>query len=209
MRAIKLFVLLFALPCLLLTATTFAGTIRDTGRRSPNILAVAPLRPAWLDEYNRRKAAVEERVQKERRRKSDELASTVRRKVSRAGLSWPRVDMITSHFGRRRSGKHSGMDILCSRKGGEPIFAANNGRVHTARTMPIYGKAVILVHGGQTKTLYAHLSWISVRAGQQVRRGQVIGYCGSTGNSTAPHLHFEYYRGGRPINPLHYLPAWT
>ena len=63
------------------------------------------------------------------------------------------------------------------------------------------GNAVRLAHGGDVATRYCHLSQLAVAPGQAVRRGQVIGYVGSTGLSTGPHLHYEMYRGGRAIDP--------
>lgn len=148
-----------------------------------------------------RKKAVEA---KRRAAVARERALLARR--SRHGLSWPRIDTITSNFGRRHSGFHHGIDILCNPKGGEPIRAAHTGRVSFAGVMPIYGRAVTIEHPNHMKTLYGHMWHYSVRAGQTVKRGQVIGSCGSTGNSTAPHLHFEVYSWGRILNPLSVLP---
>lgn len=149
------------------------------------------------------------RLEAERRAELARRDAAIRAKVSRFGLSWPHVNMITSPFGPRRRGSHSGMDILCSPTGGEPIYAAAPGTVIAAANMPVYGRAAIIRHQDGTKTLYAHMWSVKVRAGQWVDRGAVLGTCGSTGNSTNPHLHFEYYRNGRPVNPHHHLPAWT
>lgn len=165
----------------------------------------APAVDPSADAEQRRVEAEARAEQEQRARLAREAA--IRAKVSPAGLSWPHLEMITSHFGQRRSGFHHGMDLLCSKSGGEPIYAAHSGHVITAGTLPIYGRAVILQQGA-TKTLYAHMWRLNVRQGQSVRRGDVLGYCGSTGRSTNPHLHFEVYRNGEPVNPLPQLPSW-
>ncbi len=84
---------------------------------------------------------------------------------------------------------------------GTPIVAASDGRVSAAGRAGGCGIAVRLEHGGGLATRYCHMSRMAVSRGQQVRRGQVIGYVGSTGLSTGPHLHYEMYRGGQAINP--------
>jgi murein DD-endopeptidase MepM/ murein hydrolase activator NlpD len=95
---------------------------------------------------------------------------------------------------------HNGVDI--GGKQGQPVYAAASGEVFHASWRGGYGKCIILLHGGEMSTLYAHLSAFNVRLGQRVTRGQLIGAVGSTGLSTAPHLHFEVRRNGRPVNPL-------
>ncbi|HVL89876.1 MAG TPA: peptidoglycan DD-metalloendopeptidase family protein [Actinomycetota bacterium] len=178
---------------------------------SPDVVAAVE-QARWEAVQRMEAARIEaERLAEKQRREAEKQRreAAIRAKVSRYGLSWPHVDMITSHFGNRRRGFHNGMDILCSKTGGEPIFAAAPGRVIASNNMPVYGRAVILQHQNGTKTLYAHMWSLRVRAGEWVERGQVVGTCGSTGNSTNPHLHFEFYRNGRTVNPLHHLPAWT
>ncbi len=116
---------------------------------------------------------------------------------------------ITSRFTRRRwhpilhrYRAHLGVDFGARR--GTPVVAAGDGRVLFAGRKGGYGKVVIIYHGQGYKTLYAHLSKFrrGIRAGKRVRQGQVIGYVGSTGLSTGPHLHFGLYKKGRAINPL-------
>lgn len=94
---------------------------------------------------------------------------------------------------------HSGMDFRA--RHGTPIVAVTDGRVSSAGRAGGCGIAVRLDHGGGLSTRYCHMSRMAVRSGQEVRRGQVIGYVGSTGLSTGPHLHYEMYRNGRAINP--------
>ncbi len=123
----------------------------------------------------------------------------------RRGLVAPVPGPISSRFGMRRHPilgyrrMHSGMDFRA--RHGTPIVAVTDGRVQSAGRAGGCGNAVRLDHGGGLATRYCHMSRMAVRTGQQVRRGQVIGYVGSTGLSTGPHLHYEMYRGGRAINP--------
>ncbi|MGI8575674.1 MAG: murein hydrolase activator EnvC family protein [Egibacteraceae bacterium] len=104
-------------------------------------------------------------------------------------------------FGTRRF--HAGMDTGAPT--GTPIHAAQSGVVYSAGSLGGYGNAVILDHGGGLTTLYAHQSQVAVSAGQTVARGEVIGYVGSTGYSTGPHLHFEVRVGGEAREPLEWL----
>lgn len=112
---------------------------------------------------------------------------------------------MSSNFGMRRhpilgySRMHSGVDFAAPY--GAPIYAATDGRVVYAGRNGGYGKFVKINHGGGLATGYAHMSRIVASAGDRVRRGQIIGYVGSTGLSTGPHLHYELYRNGRAINP--------
>lgn len=123
----------------------------------------------------------------------------------RSGLAWPVAGRVTSGFGVRRHPilgymrMHSGMDFGAPY--GAPIYAVTDGVVNFAGYNGGYGRFVRLNHAGGIGTGYGHMSRIAVSAGQNVRRGQVIGYVGSTGLSTGPHLHYELYRGGRPVNP--------
>jgi len=123
----------------------------------------------------------------------------------RSGLVAPVPGRMTSGFGMRRHPilgyrrMHSGVDFRASY--GTPIVAVTDGRVQGAGRMGGCGNAVRLNHGGGLQTRYCHMSRVAVSRGQSVRRGQVIGYVGSTGLSTGAHLHYEMYRGGRAVNP--------
>ena len=123
----------------------------------------------------------------------------------RRGLLAPVPGPISSNFGMRRhpilgyTRMHAGMDFKA--RYGTPIVAATDGRVSAAGRAGGCGIAVRLEHGGGLSTRYCHMSRMAVGAGMSVRRGQVIGYVGSTGLSTGAHLHYEMYRGGRAINP--------
>lgn len=99
---------------------------------------------------------------------------------------------------------HEGLDF--SAPTGTEIYATGDGVVsRVERLRGGYGNYIVIDHGFNYETLYAHLSKFNVRRGQKVKRGQVIGYVGNTGKSTAPHLHYEVRRNGRPVNPVHYF----
>lgn len=125
------------------------------------------------------------------------------------GMIWPISGPITSEFGWRShpifgdARFHSGLDI-----GGDyglPIHAAQSGIVIEAGWIGGYGNTVMIEHGGGIVTLYGHNESLAVGVGQQVNQGDVIAYCGSTGNSTGPHCHFEVRLGGEPVSPWNYL----
>lgn len=123
------------------------------------------------------------------------------------GLSRPVPGVITSGFGLRyhpilhKTRMHKGVDFRAP--SGTPVRAAASGVVVASQYMRGYGNVVLIAHGSNISTLYAHLSRSYVRAGQSVQRGQVVAASGSTGLSTAPHLHFEVHDArGRAINPL-------
>ena len=125
----------------------------------------------------------------------------------RSGLIMPVVGgRITSGFGARRhpvlgyTRLHAGIDFGAGY--GSPIYAVSDGTVAFAGWHGGHGNFVKLAHGGGFGTGYGHMSRIAVSPGSHVRVGQVIGYVGSTGLSTGPHLHYELYRGGVPVNPL-------
>ena len=119
------------------------------------------------------------------------------------GLVWPVSGPITSPFGMRWGSLHPGIDIGVGY--GTPIHAAAAGRVLVASYDGGYGNLVVLDNGNSISTAYAHQSSIAVTVGQSVSQGQVIGYVGSTGFSTGPHLHFEVRINGTPVDPLGYL----
>lgn len=123
---------------------------------------------------------------------------------SRIGL--PVHGRMTSGFGNRFHPIlgyvrfHDGVDLAAS--AGTPIVAAADGRVIGAGWRGGYGQQVQIAHTDGVRTLYGHMSRIAAYAGELVHKGQVIGYVGSTGLSTGPHLHFEVTKNGRPVNPM-------
>ncbi len=114
---------------------------------------------------------------------------------------WPISGTITQRY----SWYHRGIDIATSF--GAPILAADSGTVIVAGWPDNsgYGNRIVIDHGNGLRTWYGHLSRFTVTAGQTVKRGDVIGYEGSTGRSTGPHLHFEIRQGNTHLNPLNYL----
>ncbi len=123
-----------------------------------------------------------------------------------AGMVAPVNGRITSHYGMRRhpilgyARMHGGVDYGAPH--GAPIFAVSDAMVTFAGRHGGNGNFVKLDHGGGMATSYSHMSRIAVSPGTRVRTGQVIGYVGSTGLSTGPHLHYEVYQNGRRVNPL-------
>jgi murein DD-endopeptidase MepM/ murein hydrolase activator NlpD len=121
---------------------------------------------------------------------------------------------LTSGFGKRKhptlgyTKMHRGVDF--GARSGTPIMAAGNGIVEVAGRNGGYGNYVRIRHSGSYKTAYAHMKKFAkgVRKGSRVKQGQIIGYVGTTGRSTGPHLHYEVHQGGKQINPLSVkLPA--
>ncbi len=168
--------------------------------------------------YERKIAACNQKVvklkQQERIAAEDEqeLASAlaaqglinVPRSVSAGGWTWPTSGTVTSGFGYRWGRLHAGIDIGAAT--GTPIHAARGGVVSYAGVMGGYGNIIVVDHGGGMTTRYAHQSQLGASVGQTVQAGDRIGYVGSTGNSTGPHLHFEVRINDNPQNPLGYLP---
>ena len=122
------------------------------------------------------------------------------------GMRLPVPGQVTSRFGSRfhpilgQARFHRGVDLRA--RMGAPIAAAADGRVVAAGWHGGYGRQVAVAHAGGVQTTYAHMSRIAAAPGQLVRQGQVIGYVGSSGLSTGPHLHYEVYKNGRPVNPM-------
>jgi murein DD-endopeptidase MepM/ murein hydrolase activator NlpD len=124
-------------------------------------------------------------------------------------LARPVPGAISSGFGPRihpihgYSIMHNGVDMNAG--SGQAIVAASSGTIIFAGVKGGYGNTIMIDHGGGMVTLYAHQSKFAVSAGASVKRGQTIGYVGSTGVSTGPHLHFEVRINGNPVNPAKYL----
>jgi len=124
-----------------------------------------------------------------------------------------RKGWISSTFGKRKDPftnkivDHPGLDI--STESGTKVIATGAGKVVAIRTNYIqykgYGKYIIIEHGYGYKTLYAHLSKIMVKKGQNVNRWDVIGLTGNTGKSTSPHIHYGVYNNGEPQDPLNFI----
>ncbi|SEQ06346.1 peptidoglycan DD-metalloendopeptidase family protein [Piscibacillus halophilus] len=151
-----------------------------------------------------KKEKIDEEVIKE---PQDEIILKGTREVPSKGtgsLAKPTVGgFITSHMGPRWGSYHKGIDI--SGVSNRTIKAADNGVVTFAGSDGAYGNKIIIDHKNGLKTVYAHLSSISVSNGQTVKQGQQIGVMGSTGSSTGTHLHFEVIKNGSQVNPTNYV----
>ena len=159
---------------------------------------------------------IEERLST-RRSSIDLLAETMRREFPGAASYasdsaphttpsiWPAAGYVSSPYGLRFNGTefHQGIDIAADM--GTPIVATADGVVTAAGWNGGYGNMVDVDHGGGIVTRYGHASAVAVTVGQQVRRGEVIAYVGSTGRSTGPHVHYEVRVDGQPVNPAGYL----
>ncbi|MEM6907290.1 MAG: M23 family metallopeptidase [Pseudomonadota bacterium] len=116
---------------------------------------------------------------------------------------------MTSGYGMRRHPvlkrrkKHNGVDIAAPT--GTPVYATADGLVGRADWFSSYGLYISIDHGGDLETRYAHLSRLAVAAGERVNKGDIIGYVGSTGRSTGPHLHYEVRVDGLAVNPIPYM----
>lgn len=99
---------------------------------------------------------------------------------------------------------HAGLDFTAPT--GTPIYATANGVIKTAGNLGNgYGNHVVINHGYGYETLYGHMYRVKARRGQRVKRGEVIGYVGSTGKSTGPHCHYEVHKNGRPMDPVYFF----
>jgi murein DD-endopeptidase MepM/ murein hydrolase activator NlpD len=139
----------------------------------------------------------------------DSVRDSVERRHALAGATpsvWPVAGWLTSSYGRRKdpftreTDFHPGLDI--SADYGQPVLATGDARVDWAGNNGAYGNMVTLDHGFGIVSKYGHLSRIAVTGAQRVKRGDVIGYVGSTGRSTGSHLHYEIWMNGRLTDPM-------
>ncbi|MGY9016440.1 MAG: peptidoglycan DD-metalloendopeptidase family protein, partial [Rhodospirillales bacterium] len=134
----------------------------------------------------------------------DEQGKSAKKALMRTPINGAR---LSSGFGRRKhpilgyTRMHRGLDFAAPR--GTPIYAAGNGILEVAGRKGAYGNYIRIRHNGTYKTAYGHMKSLArgMRKGKRVRQGQVIGYVGTTGRSTGPHLHYEILQGGRQVNP--------
>lgn len=156
------------------------------------------------------------RIESEIAKKTEEMARQLALTATKGGYIWPETASvrITSPMGKRNTGikgastNHKGVDI-----GGvgttTKVLATKAGVVQTSAYSSSYGNYVVIYHGPGNTTLYAHMSSRSVKEGDTVTQGQVIGITGSTGISSGAHLHYEIIEGGVRVNPLNYLPGYV
>ena len=180
--------------------------------------AIAELREqteAEIDELIRKKAAEEEAARRAAAASGGGGGYSGSTAASLSSLMWPvpSCSLITSRFGYRTaptsgaSTYHGGLDIGAGQ--GATIVAADAGEVILAGANGGYGNCVMISHGNGIVTLYGHMQSVAVGYGQQVSRGQVIGYVGSTGVATAPHCHFEIRVNGGQTDPAPYFSGLT
>mgnify|MGYP005765084413 CR=1 FL=1 len=196
-----------------------AQSIEQINSQKKDIKSAIALNQNMINKYKTDRRTYE-KAERELARQSASIQSMIARnrgssniKVSSAGFLKPISGRITSPFGWRTHPIfnsrtfHSGVDIAGPNKGS--IRASNSGKVIYSGWYGGYGKVVILDHGivngKPTSTLYAHMSSIRVGQGQFVNKGEVVGYEGTTGYSTGPHVHFEVRINGKPNNPLNYI----
>ena len=122
-------------------------------------------------------------------------------------LIWPisSIDKISSSFGIRWGQLHTGIDLPAHR--GTPVVAVMDGKIISASYVSGHGKSINIEHRNNYYTRYSHNSVMLVQNGDYVKKGQVIAFVGSTGNSTGNHLHFEIRYNDIPLNPLDFLPV--
>jgi murein DD-endopeptidase MepM/ murein hydrolase activator NlpD len=164
--------------------------------------AIAP-----ADELNRLAETIKE--EGDSLRALDRLMARAAKALATLPSRWPVRGSVNSEFGRRNSPWtqasefHSGIDIKAQI--GTPVHAPAAGTVIVAGPAHEYGTAVVLDHGQNIRTLYGHLSKVSVRPGQKVERGTLLAHSGNTGRSSGPHLHYEIFVKGQAVNPRAYL----
>ena len=196
-----------------------AQSIQEINSQQRNIKSAIAMNQSMISKYKTDRRTYE-RAERELARQSASIQSMIARnrgsstvKITSTGFMRPIGGRITSPFGWRTHPIfnsrtfHSGVDIAGPNHGS--IHASNSGKVIYSGWYGGYGKVVILDHGvvngKPTTTLYAHMSSIKVGQGQFVHKGDVVGYEGTTGYSTGPHVHFEVRINGKPNNPLNYI----
>ena len=196
-----------------------AQSIQEINSQKKDIKSAIAMNQSLINKYKTDRRTYE-RAERELARQSASIQSMIARnkggsnvKITSAGFLKPISGRITSPFGWRTHPIfnsrtfHSGVDIAGPNRGS--IKASNSGKVIYSGWYGGYGKVVILDHGivngKPTSTLYAHMSSIKVGQGQFVNKGEVVGYEGTTGYSTGPHVHFEVRINGKPNNPLNYI----
>ena len=166
-----------------------------------------------LDAINAEIAAQEEAARQEAAQNNQEYTGTGSTATGSYIWPCPSSTYVTSRYGYRThpifgdERFHSGIDISANE--GATIIAADSGTVSVATYSSSYGNYVTIYHSNGTYTLYAHMSSLAVSAGQTVSQGDTIGYAGSTGWATGPHLHFEIRSNGGTVDPLAYFSNYS
>lgn len=196
-----------------------AGIVSDIEKQKRQIAKEHSAQSGLVTKLRTERASYEQ-AERQLENESQQLISEINRLVGQDNFSgsfipgkgifaYPVRGRLTSPFGLRRHplfkvvSFHSGVDLAAPY--GTAIKASDSGRVIFNGWYGGYGKVVIVDHGMDYSTLYAHLSRTSVSRGKSINQGDTVGYEGQTGYSTGPHLHFEVRKNGRPQNPLNYL----
>lgn len=189
----------------------------EVEKKKSNLVLASREKQKIIDKLKKDEKAMEHQYDS-MEKQAKELEEVIRKqliagKYSGGRMLWPvpAYHKVTSPYGMRfhpvykKMKFHSGVDLRAYY--GTDIVAANDGIVQFAGWLGTYGKAVIIDHGGKIATLYAHNSKILVKAGQKVLKGDVISKSGSTGASTAAHLHFEVRKNGSRLDPLPWITS--
>jgi len=196
-----------------------AGIVSKINEQKKKIAKEHSIQSNLVDKIRTERASYEQ-AERQLERDSQKLIAEINRLVGEDSFHGPTIPgsgafaypirgRLTSPFGMRRHpifkvvSFHSGVDLAAPF--GTPIMASDSGRVIFNGWYGGYGKVVIVDHGMNFSTLYAHLSRATASKGENIVKGEVIGYEGRTGYSTGPHLHFEVRKYGKPQNPLNYL----
>lgn len=196
------------------------ASLKEDQNKQKRELAIASSRQQQIYKSAQSERAQLEQALNELEEQSRQIAAEIRRKTQGTSgqalgtgvFTWPAPGntRITSKYGMRlhpilkKNKLHTGMDIGAPK--GATIVAADSGTVIQVGWNGGYGNTVMINHGNNIVTLYAHASVTLVSTGQKVEKGQAIAKVGSTGYSTGPHLHFEVRVNGDPVNPVPYLP---
>ncbi|EQB33186.1 M23 family metallopeptidase [Sphingobium ummariense] len=185
------------------------------GRAFPILLALASMAPqhaaatdaATEDEAQFRALFKDWKTAQDRQRPA--LVPSTRPLMAKPASASPPPQRISAAIGMRRDPilnrmrYHAGVDL--PEPAGKPVYATADGTVAIAGRTGGYGLLVTIRHRSGYETRYAHMSQIAVTPGQALRRGRLIGYVGSTGHSTGPHLHYEVRLNGRAVDPLRFM----
>jgi len=184
------------------TATQITGVIKADSEGAPGNIEFTELFASWTSPHDEEAAVAD---------KPFTVAPAPRPRVSVPSRMPVDGVRLSSSYGMRThpvlGGRraHNGVDL--AQAAGTPVYATADGRVARADYWGSYGNYIQIEHGGELQTRYAHLSGFEVVAGEQVVKGQLIGYIGSTGRSTGPHLHYEVRVAGQPVDPRPYMFA--
>jgi len=135
--------------------------------------------------------------------KAPKVSVSIPSRMPLAGAKMTSGYGMRNHPVLRKRARHKGVDLAAPT--GTPVYATADGLVQKAEWFSSYGKFIKIGHGNKLETRYAHLSGIAVTAGESVKKGDLIGYVGSTGRSTGPHLHYEVRIAGVAVNPIPYM----